>query len=88
MTLRHAAALALVAWYLMAAPTLRDPRNDSFAIDLNAPLQAWQILDSYYSAADCEMAGRDLVETASLYANTIAFYTLCVAADDPRLRGY
>lgn len=87
MKLRHAAALALVGWYLMAAPTLRDPRTDSFAIDVNAPLQSWQILDSYYSAAECETAERDLVETAAQYPNVIPFYTVCVATDDPRVRG-
>jgi len=85
MKLRHAAALALVGWYLMAAPTLRNPRNDAFTVDLNAPLSAWEILDSYYSATDCEMAQRDLVETAAEYPNTIAFYTLCIASNDPRL---
>ena len=83
---RHAAALALVGWYLMMAPTSRNPQTDSFTVDLNAPLSAWQMVSSsYYSAADCELAERDLVDTARLYPNVIAFYTLCVPSDDPRL---
>jgi hypothetical protein len=46
---------------------------------------AWQLASSYYSGADCELAERDLVDTARLYPNVIGFYTLCIASDDPRL---
>ena len=60
---RHAAALALV-WYLLMAPTFRNLQSDSFAVDLNAPLSAWQMVSSYYSASDCELTERDLVDTA------------------------
>ena len=81
---RHFAPLALV-WYLLMAPTFRNPQTDSFTIDLNAPLSAWQLASSYYSGADCELAERDLVDTARLYPNIIGFYTLCIASDDPRL---
>ena len=80
----HAAALALV-WYLLMAPTFRNPQTDFFTIDLNAPLSAWDFVSSYYSASDCELAERDLVDTARLYPNVIAFYALCVPSDDPRL---
>jgi hypothetical protein len=82
---RHAAALSLVAWNLMMAPTFRNPQTDSFTIDLNAPLSAWEFVSSYYSAADCRFAERDLIETAGEYPNVIGFYTLCIASDDPRL---
>jgi hypothetical protein len=85
MKLRHAAALALVGWYLMMAPTFRNPQTDSFTVDLNAPLSTWEFVASYYSAADCRFAERDLIETAAQYPNVIGFYTLCVASDDPRL---
>jgi hypothetical protein len=84
MKARHAAALALV-WYLLMAPTFRNPQTDSFTVDLGAPLSAWQMVSSYYSGADCELAERDLVDTARLYPNVIGFYTLCIASDDPRL---
>jgi hypothetical protein len=83
---RRAVALALTGWYLMMAPTFRNPRTDSFTVDLNAPLSAWDIVSSYYSAADCGFAERDLVETAAEYPNVVGFYTLCVASDDSRLR--
>ena len=62
---RYVAALALV-WYLLMAPTFRNPQTDFFTIDLNAPLSAWQLASSYYSGADCELAKRDLVHGASL----------------------
>jgi hypothetical protein len=70
---QHAAALALV-WYLLMAPTFRNPQTDSFTIDLNAPLSAWQLASSYYSGADCELAERDLwtrrASTLTLSAST------------------
>jgi hypothetical protein len=84
---RHAAALALVGWYLVMAPTLRNPQTDSFTVDLSAPLSAWQMVAGYYSVAECESAERDLIETAAEYPNIIPFYTVCIASDDPRLVG-
>ena len=81
----NAAALVLVGWYLLIAPTFRNPQTDSFTVDLNAPLSAWDFVSNYYGASDCELAERDLLDTARLYPNVIAFYTLCVPSDDPRL---
>jgi hypothetical protein len=83
----HRAALTMVAWYLLMAPTFRDPQTNSFRIDLNAPLSAWEFVSSYYSANDCGFAQRDLDETSAQYLNVIGFYTLCIASDDPRLSG-
>ena len=80
---RYLAAVTLV-WYLLMAPTFHDQQTDSFMVDLSAPLSSWQTVSSYYSAADCEWAQRDLDETAASYPHVIAFYTLCVASDDPR----
>jgi hypothetical protein len=70
----------------MMAPTFRNPQTDSFTVDLNAPLSAWESVSSYYSAADCRFAERDLIETAAQYPNVIGFYTLRIASDDPRLK--
>jgi hypothetical protein len=85
MKVSHTAAFALAGWYLLMAPTFRNPQTDSFTVDLNAPLSAWDFVSSYYSAADCELAEGDLVDTARLYPNVIGFYSLCVPSDDPRL---
>jgi hypothetical protein len=43
---RHAAALALVGWYLMVPPNRRD----------DAPLSEWTISQSYPSADACQSA--------------------------------
>jgi hypothetical protein len=50
MRLRHAAALALVGWYLMVPPTTDGK------IDNSAPLSQWDIRSSFDSAATCEQA--------------------------------
>ena len=86
MRIGHGAALALVVWYMLMAPTLRNPQTNSFMVDVNAPLSAWDYVSSYDGPLECEDAERDLVDTARLYPNVIGFYTLCIANDDPRLR--
>src|SRR5271157_3117240 len=46
MNLRHTAALALVAWYLMLPPNKKD----------DAPLSEWTVSRSYDSAETCQSA--------------------------------
>jgi hypothetical protein len=61
MTLRHAAALAFVGWYLMVPPASpdRDALPGRLIADVQTkPLSAWEIERSYDSARDC-MAERD-----------------------------
>ncbi|MGO9056161.1 MAG: hypothetical protein ACLQU2_02055 [Candidatus Binataceae bacterium] len=53
MKLRHAAALALVGWYLLISPT-----TDQNQADLEAPLSKWQNAGSFDSASDCEAIRR------------------------------
>jgi hypothetical protein len=48
MKLRHAAALALVGWYLMMPP------SDGHSIDRNAPLDKWEVYSGYDTAKECE----------------------------------
>ena len=55
---RHGAALALVGWYLLIAPTFRKPQTDSFTVDLSAPLSAWDLVSNYYSNARATMLAR------------------------------
>jgi hypothetical protein len=52
MTLRHAAALALVGWYLMMPPI--NPSTDNERLD--APVSEWVIDSSYDSAQECQQA--------------------------------
>jgi hypothetical protein len=53
MNLRHAAALALVGWYLMAPPTF----PDNNVVNFWAPISEWRLGDVTYvfdSAAECK----------------------------------
>lgn len=94
MKLHHAAALALVGWYLLAPPQ-GDPRG-TFRED--APLSEWEQWDSAYdSKAECEKALKEYQKDAQTdsaqcetfsCALTVAGRTRgrCIAADDPRLK--
>jgi hypothetical protein len=48
---RHAAAFALVGWYLIAPP-IGD--TNVISVNKNAPLAKWEILESYDTARECE----------------------------------
>jgi hypothetical protein len=56
MNLRHAAALALVGWYLMYAPVSEHSPPDLIGkeIDAHAPLNKWQVLSVFDSASQCQ----------------------------------
>jgi hypothetical protein len=49
---RHAAALALVGWYLLAPPIMHDPGH--WHPNLAAPLNQWIVAKSFDSAVQCE----------------------------------
>jgi hypothetical protein len=49
MKARGAAALALVGWYLMFAPSATDGTPN-----VKAPLRVWDLAHSYDKAAECE----------------------------------
>ena len=57
MNIRHAAALALVGWYLMVPPmeqgALQNPKQKKL-IQGTAPLSKWVILHGYDNAQQCE----------------------------------
>jgi len=100
MNLRHTAALALVGWYLMLPPMNSWPRTPW--IDRNAPFSKWTIQATLNSANDCEVA-RDKHEIDFALAvksanpkrheadpnlsSPIDDGALCIASDDPRLKG-
>jgi len=100
MNLRHAAALALIGWYLMVPP-LRDT-----GIDTSVPLAQWNISGSYDTASDCESSKnrlddgiRDPTQAAKIKAEAVkegkdwdqqrailrSEASKCVSTDDPRL---
>jgi hypothetical protein len=98
--LRHAAALALVGWYLMAPSTYPGP-NGSFVTKSTVPLRLWQNIGSYDHVVDCEDERRaflDLKKTESPSAfakeslrvklSIISSWSaVCVSTEDPRLKG-
>jgi hypothetical protein len=52
MNLRHASALALVGWYLLAPPIVHDPSH--WHPNMKAPLSEWIVAKSFESASECE----------------------------------
>jgi hypothetical protein len=57
MKLRHGAALAIVAWYLMIPPINVDNR-----VDAGALLSKWRKSVSFESAKECEASLKDAIE--------------------------
>jgi hypothetical protein len=88
---RHAAALALVGWYLMTPPPELDQASGKFnfgSVDLMMPLSGWTIEDSFDSVQECKkeqaamIADDRRVKALRLRADMAA---LCIGTDDPRL---
>lgn len=85
---RHAAALAVVGWYLMVPPTgIKSPTGD-----LSAPLSQWT--RSGYHLYDLqEQCERDLDDErerlrslGAMPAQRLMASAQCVSEDDPRLK--
>lgn len=95
MKLRHAAALALVGWYLMVPPhRICVDCRDYFQPDSpNASLDKWEIVHHFDTLTECK---KDLLwyqKTASRGTVVkrprvpyVATYGQCIASDDPRLK--
>ena len=89
---RHAAALALLGWYLMEPPPLPDswwlqywPWSTAHGWSLDAPLSHWTVRDEFETLKRCQ---DELTTTrrwnAEYLASSIEAWQ-CVATDDPRL---
>jgi hypothetical protein len=95
---RHAAALALVGWYLLQPPWIGP------ILDLRTPLLKWVNLGAFDSDEQCEHAKADIVNgfkgdldsaegkapdsndvTTLEAADSAAEMSECVSTDDPRL---
>src|ERR1700691_332662 len=93
---RHAAALALVGWYLMVPPL----SNRTGPIERSGALAKWEAWFAFDTAAECEARVKTLTDAAigRLKAQPVASATeqrisdlqalnaRCVATDDPRLK--
>ena len=93
MSFRHAAALALVGWYLMLPPEhlVASATKGTPYPDAVAPLSKWGTVKTFDRPDDCEADIRRRQQEADEAdlkgANRLwAFAYQCVASDDPRLK--
>ena len=89
----HAAALALVGWYLMMPP-----RRDRVVPDSDASLSRWYWVGSFDSVAACqrkqekeivEAQKRELAQPAAMRDRSVEMdfrEARCIASDDPHLK--
>ena len=87
MRLRHAAALALVGWYLMIPP--KSGKDASGPYDPKAELNKWFVFGAYDFAHECEGAkflDREAHKSKSDPMNPALESAQCIATDDPRLK--
>jgi hypothetical protein len=90
MKLRHAAALALVGWYLITPPIGEDKTGNAIPGTMNttAPLSVWLAMNTVFdSLAECKKAQRDLADFQKddPVRHDADIHGLCVKTDDPRL---
>ena len=93
MKIHHAAALALVGWYLMMPPFV-NRSNGLTVADPKAPLPQWSTFGSSDSAAECEQQriynidrSKGLPQTpANVAVADQMLHAACIASDDPRLK--
>jgi hypothetical protein len=89
MKIRHAAALALVGWYLVTPPSTLPPD-----VSYKAPLRKWRIVRSFDTADDCEDSRSSFFEESrqKVALNMLEptyrdfMFAECIATDDPRLK--
>jgi hypothetical protein len=83
MKMQHAAALALVGWYLM----IPSWKSGKFHV---GPMSDWDIVESYDSAAECrkelEKSRRELPKYAIFETRERWNNAACISSDDPRLK--
>jgi hypothetical protein len=98
MNLRHAAALALVGWYLMAPSfvdwtfvqkNLGQPKTKYATVELSP---TWDTLRTFDTASQCWAAKEKLFDKFDNRTMLITFeqfqsvYAECISSDDPRLK--
>ena len=92
---RHAAALALVGWYLMVPPLT--PGGGPHEVLFHAPLSKWEVGEGHDTKAGCEDSLRESIKNMDRDANACAVGSCavmvveyahghCMASDDPRLK--
>jgi hypothetical protein len=84
--LGHIAALALVGWYLMVPPQTRTWWIGRQYYDESASLSRWTIERSFDKAEVCQAARLAAQQQPGGAAMGMG-HALCIATDDPSLRG-
>jgi hypothetical protein len=100
MSTRHAAALALLGWYLMLPQVYRPTKDKPASNNRGAPVSKWDIHKSFDSAAECEKERDNLQRSAETMLEPSSRgdpdgkyralgeadeVAVCIASDDPRL---
>ena len=97
MNLRHAAALALVGWYLMIPPIIE--KAGGYEADFNAPISRWSVNSPFDAASECRAVNGQLVLEQKQRLDKAPIHSLdwavaqrlvtsqCISSDDPRLKG-
>jgi hypothetical protein len=91
---RHAAALALMGWYLIAPPIRNIESNDDY-LDEHAAYPDWRLICVLNTEAQCEHLRDFARESVAGYPQLLDSNpemqqyseAECVASDDPRIRG-
>lgn len=85
MNSRHAAALTLVGWYLMVAPT---KQIGPFMTVENPPISKWNRQDHFDSKEQCETVRAEYLAYPPLPLREFKDQLVaeCVSTDDPRLK--
>jgi hypothetical protein len=91
--MRRAVVVLLCGWYLLLPPTTGKPVFP--LVDTDAPLIRWTQIGSFDSAKDCsnEQGEHGLELTKPNYHESFKgqaaqyIQSLCIASDDPRLKG-
>jgi hypothetical protein len=83
---RHAAALALIGWYLMAPP-VHPVSKTMYEWDSSRSLSEWMIVASFDTAAECrrDMYRREDAPKLTGAGKRFAESLVCIASNDPRL---
>jgi hypothetical protein len=86
MRFRDVAAAALIGWFLMA-PSVDCARR---GLQGQTPLSQWENVDSFSSQEACENYRSSVIaaeksDSGNVYVDRYS-YSICVPADDPRLK--
>ena len=87
MKIRRAGAAVIAGWILLA-PSIDCARR---GLEKETPLSEWENVDSFSSYQSCEDYRATVIDTekndqSNLYTERYS-YSICLSADDPRLKG-